>query len=269
MEDLKEVVASEEDRRWCVYIHRNKINNKAYIGITHLVLKKRWGKDGNGYRTSILFYRAIQKYGWNNFEHIIWAENLTEAEAQKWERRLIALFKTNGLKFSKPSYGYNMTDGGEGTPGCPRSDEFRHKISVARKGALVSNETRNKLRIIMKEKFKNPEDNPMYGKKHTDETKKKISENLIGKMSGEKNPMYQHSYTDETIDKMREAKRKIFKGVFCIELEEHFESTRAAERKYNIDCSQIIKCCKGVAKSAGKHPVTREPLHWRYIDENT
>jgi group I intron endonuclease len=34
------------------------------------------------------------------------------------------------------------------------------------------------------------EDNHMFGKHHTEETKQKISEKLIGVMSGEKNPMY-------------------------------------------------------------------------------
>lgn len=259
---------SNDEKKWCVYIHKNKITNKAYIGITSLSPQKRWGPNGNGYNTQISFYGAIQKYGWDNFEHIIWAEGLTEKEAEKLEVILIALFKTNCCKYKNPTYGYNMTDGGEGGNGCVRSDEVRNKISIAQKGRLVSDEIRNKLSDIMKEKFKDPENNPMYGKHHSDETKEKISQNLIGKMSGDKNPMYQHSYAEETIEKMREAKRKMFKAVFCVELNEIFESTRAAERKYNIDCSQIIKCCKDTAKSAGKHPITGEPLHWKYADLN-
>lgn len=48
-------------------MHKNKINNKVYIGQTHQTLKERWGKNGSGYRTSPHFYHAIQKYGWDNF----------------------------------------------------------------------------------------------------------------------------------------------------------------------------------------------------------
>ena len=61
---------------YTIYIHRNKINNKAYIGQTCNDPKKRW-ENGNGYKKQPHFYNAIQKYGWDGFEHIIWGENLT------------------------------------------------------------------------------------------------------------------------------------------------------------------------------------------------
>ena len=52
---------------YCIYMHRNKINNKKYIGQTKQEPpSKRWGKDGIGYKDSSHFYNAIQKYGWNN-----------------------------------------------------------------------------------------------------------------------------------------------------------------------------------------------------------
>ena len=102
---------------WCVYIHRNKINNKAYIGIAKEPADYRW-KNGYGYKKNQnVFYNAIQKYGWDNFEHIIWCNSLSHEDAKKWEIRLIALFKTNCRKYKNPEYGYNMTDGGEGASG--------------------------------------------------------------------------------------------------------------------------------------------------------
>jgi hypothetical protein len=55
-----------------LYIHKNKINDKCYVGQTTKVNPKhRWGKNGNQYHTQLKFYNAIQKYGWNNFEHMI------------------------------------------------------------------------------------------------------------------------------------------------------------------------------------------------------
>ena len=57
-----------------IYLHRNKINNKVYIGQTIQSPEERW-KNGNGYKGCYYFYNAIQKYGWDNFEHIILEQN--------------------------------------------------------------------------------------------------------------------------------------------------------------------------------------------------
>lgn len=47
-----------------IYMHRNKINNKVYIGQTYQSNpKKRWGSSGVTYKTNPYFYRAIKKYG--------------------------------------------------------------------------------------------------------------------------------------------------------------------------------------------------------------
>ena len=105
-----------KEKTWCVYIHRNKINNKVYIGIAKEPASYRWN-NGHGYIGSAYFYRAIKKYGWDNFEHIIWCNNLSHEDAKKWEIRLIAIFKTNCRRYRNPEYGYNMTDGGDGSSG--------------------------------------------------------------------------------------------------------------------------------------------------------
>jgi len=51
---------------YTIYIHKNKINGKVYIGQTGQDPKKRWD-NGNGYKTCSRFWNAIQKYGWDNF----------------------------------------------------------------------------------------------------------------------------------------------------------------------------------------------------------
>lgn len=169
-----------EEKKWCVYIHRTP-SNKAYIGITGDEPKNRW-KYGSGYKSNNqqAFHRAIQKYGWDNIEHIIWANYLTEEEAKRWEIRLIALFKTNCCKYNHPPYGYNLTDGGDGSHGTIRSKETKAKLSA-----------------LAKERFKDPKNNPMYGKRHSEETKRKISEIHQGKYDGNKNPMYGRPWWDE------------------------------------------------------------------------
>ena len=92
---------------WSVYAHINKINGKYYVGITSKDVEERW-KNGFGYRGQ-LFYKAIEKYGWDNFEHIIIASNLTKEEAENFEKLLIKNLNSHSKK-----NGYNVSFGGIG-----------------------------------------------------------------------------------------------------------------------------------------------------------
>ena len=211
MEDLKQIELSEEDRRWCVYIHRNKINNKAYIGITSQNPKDRWGNNGYRYREEDhrIFYRAIQKYGWDNFEHIVWECGLTEKEAKHCEKLLIALFKTNCTKYRNPELGYNMTDGGDGIFGHVFTEKSKQKMSEAQK-----------------RRFENPNNHPRLGKHFTDEQKVIMSSARKGKLIGSDNPNYgnckqviQLSLNNDFIKEYRNAKdAEINTGIFATQI---------------------------------------------------
>ena len=113
---------------YCVYCHTNKENGKKYIGITKQTPERRW-KNGNGY-SSQHFARAIQKYGWNNFEHTILMSNLTKDQACYYERFYIKKYET-----TLPENGYNETLGGDGGGMYNKhhTQEAREKISNARK----------------------------------------------------------------------------------------------------------------------------------------
>lgn len=91
-----------------VYMHVNKTNQKKYIGITSQKPEDRWGHSGNKYTTQY-FSRAIEKYGWGNFDHYILCEDLTEDEAKQLEVTLIEEYNT-----FNPEFGYNRTLGGDG-----------------------------------------------------------------------------------------------------------------------------------------------------------
>lgn len=201
-----------ENKSWTVYIHRSP-SNKAYIGITCQNPENRW-KNGNGYLRKNkngeykqpLIANAINKYGWGNFEHIIWAENLTQKQACDTEKMLIGLFKTNCNK-----YGYNIRDGGDAS--C-LSEETRRKLSEIKKGHIVSEETRKKIseanagRVPSKEvrqkmsKIRIGEGNPMFNKHHSEETKTKISKLNKGNPSPNKGK----HLSEETRKKLSEAK---------------------------------------------------------------
>ena len=85
-------------------MHKNKINGKVYIGQTKQSLKNRWS-NGYGYRECPKFWRAIQKYGWDNFEHIILEQGLTLDEANNKEQYYIK-------KYDAIANGYNISIGG-------------------------------------------------------------------------------------------------------------------------------------------------------------
>ena len=82
--------------RWVIYCHINKLNNKRYVGQTcKKEIKYRFGKNGIEYNNQPKFYRAIQKYGWDNFEHIILEDNTqTQEEANLKEQYYIKHYNT-------------------------------------------------------------------------------------------------------------------------------------------------------------------------------
>ena len=141
----------KSNNNYCVYIHRNIINNKVYIGITKYgdSPNERW-RNGKGYAKQTYFDNAIQKYGWDNFEHFIWADDLSEEDAKKAEVMLIALFNT-----TDSNYGYNISLGGE---------SFSLTDVNIVKRTIASLETKNQNRIqesivMFKDRFDNGDEN--------------------------------------------------------------------------------------------------------------
>lgn len=95
-----------ESNNYTVYSHTSP-KGKIYIGITKQKPNRRWHR-GLGYKHNTYFYRAIEKYGWDNFKHEILCTNLTKEEAEAKEVDLIKKYKSNDRHF-----GYNIHSGGE------------------------------------------------------------------------------------------------------------------------------------------------------------
>lgn len=179
------------DLPYIVYMHIAP-NGKRYIGITSQSLDKRCRKNGVGYSTSTHFYRAIQKYGWDNFEHLIIADGLSQDEACELEIKLIREFKSD-----VPDYGYNFSEGGSlGNLGHPCSEETKRKISLKNKGRKMSDETKKKISATQKTKI------------HTKEHNRKVSEALKGKYVGELSSAYGLKRSEETKKRMSESAKK-------------------------------------------------------------
>lgn len=138
-----------DDRRYLLYAHINKSNDKMYIGITSHQKNPnlRWA-NGYGYIESTRFYNAIKKYGWNNFWHIILKRDMTIEEAEKEECRLIKMFQ-----LQNPDYGYNISEGGGKPPyiGHPLTEFAKEKIGAAsreRWANMPPEEKKQKMDII-------------------------------------------------------------------------------------------------------------------------
>ena len=174
-EPVTETAEAPENNTYCIYCHTNLTNNFKYIGQTihGNNANKRW-RNGEGYKDQVFFYRAIKKYGWDNFSHEILRSNLTLEEANYWENYYIELYRTfAGFSDAK---GYNLTLGGDGLAGVALSAETKKKISNSEKGKKVSEKTKEKMRIAAKNRCVWNKEKPL-----SEEHKKKISESHKGK----------------------------------------------------------------------------------------
>lgn len=161
---------------YCVYCHTNKINGKRYIGQTKFQdnLYARW-RDGKGYHKSRFGY-AIKKYGWDNFEHIILARNLTKEQANDLEKYYISKFDTTNT-----NKGYNVSLGGDGAS-YNMPEITKQKISNTLKGRHHSEETKQKIK------------QSNLGKKRSIETCKRIGLSKQGKPSWNKGITFSEEY---------------------------------------------------------------------------
>ena len=268
-----------------VYKHENSINGKVYIGITSMDVSRRW-ENGNGYSKQPLFWRAIQKYGWNSFSHEIIYSDLSKEEAEQKEIELISLYSSNN-----PQYGYNIQNCGS-TYG-KHSEETRRKMSETHKGKIIPLEQRLKISNTLKGQKLSPKTRKKIseahkgekaywygktgptkgrkaspeellrmseahkGKKLSEETKRKISEAL----KGENSPWYGRKHTDVSIAKMKESASNK-RSVRCVETGIIYKSIKDAGEHTGINYRNIHSVCAGKRNIAGG-------LHWEYAEANT
>ena len=212
------VGSDEEERSGCidlfdnykVYVHINKINGKLYFGQTRQEnVKDRWD-SGHGYKTCIAFNRAIEKYGWINFDHIVLFEGLTLEMVNIIEIELIKKYET-----TNPKYGYNITSGGLN---FKMSEQTKEKLRKSAFGRTLSDETKKKIKDHWRDYG-----HPFQGRHHTEETKKKISQANMGCkhsqeqkdyiseiFAGKGNPFYGKHHTDETRKKISDFAKERF-----------------------------------------------------------
>lgn len=169
---------TSEGNTYSVYMHVFP-NDKVYVGITCTSLEFRWGKNGYKYNTQQLMWRAIQKYGWDNIQHIVVATCLTRDEANHMERNLIEMYDS-----ANPEHGYNVDLGGQGSGRMSQST--KDKLVKAKTGTKMSEETKRKMSVSHVGRKHTPEtlakmSTSQIGRKHTEESKRRMSEVKKGK----------------------------------------------------------------------------------------
>ena len=148
-----------------IYLITDTTNGKQYVGQHH------YDKDelDSNYHGSGHIIKMIYKKRPETLKEEYLKTCYSQEELDEWEKYFIFTFGT-----IYPN-GYNLQEGGNGGIPC---EEIRRKISEAKKGLLSG------------------EKHPMFGKHHSDKSKKKMSEAKKGK-----------HHSDETKQKMSEANK--------------------------------------------------------------
>lgn len=277
------------DKNYSVYVHIFP-NGKLYIGATRQVPIYRW-RRGGGYKNCRTMFDAIKEFGWDNIQHIVLMEGLTQAEAMEVEKALIEKYETRD-----PDKGYNTKNGGQHfnnhseefieamrqrmvgntySAGRKMSESHREALSRANKGhhrpssfrgRKHSEETRKLISQIAKERWLN------------DEYREKLR-NARPDMSGENNPRYGAVVSEETRRKISQANKGICrpsrehleriwkansKEVVCLNLNGEvvatYQSLVAAGKAVGSHSANIGFCCRN-------HHRTCRGYMWRYKEE--
>jgi hypothetical protein len=194
-----------------VYIHRKKNIQDPFSNVFYVGISKNYRRPTIKYKRNSMWNRIVKKHG---YIIEVTHENICWEEACAIERYLIDFYGRRDLELGNLA---NMTDGGDGVVNFIRSEKLNKEHSLRMSG----------------------ENNPMYGKsaqkgrkgfftggKHTEETKKRISESLKKreyKMSeelkiklselyknrtGSNNPNFGRKHSEETKRRISESNKK-------------------------------------------------------------
>lgn len=235
-----------------IYLITNLINNKKYVGQTIKNPSVRWRQHNNESKVpKYVIHFAMRKHSIDNFQFEVIDESAFNLdELNDLEEFYVSFYDTF------KGHGYNSTSGGEH---YLMSEEAKQKISDVNKGNTY-----------------------WLGRKHSEETKKKMSENMKGKYVGKLNGFYGKTHTEETIkllsdshktenlsketrQKMSDSQRNrkdISKKVAQCDLVGNmitkFLSVEDAHRITKITASNISRVCNNIRKTAGG-------FIWRYM----
>lgn len=233
-----------------IYKITNKVNNNFYIGQTKTSINKRYvnhKSEAKRNKIDCPIYRAMRKYGIENFE-VSEIEKITYETKEELTETLNEL-EMHYIEKLKPAY--NAAPGGLGSTGVPWTEERKEKFKKLMSG----------------------ENNPCFGKPKSEETRKKLSDALKGRVVTEdtrkqiSESMKGVQKSEETRKKMKEAASKRTnkmptgkdhhnsKSINQYDLNGNFiktfESIHQAAKELSIQPNGICLNCKGKLKTTG------------------
>lgn len=186
-----------------LYQIENTITQQKYYGITSTSVERRWKQHLYNLNTPLKrddcprLYNSIRKYGVENFTH----STILQSEDGKYVEEMEVKYISEGENL------LNISPGGGGM--C-EGDKWKHSPETIEKlrnkpggftGRKHSEETKKKMRETRKDLHKG-EKNGMYGKTHTPEDVERRRKLML-----ENNPMKGRKHSEETKRKMSENRK--------------------------------------------------------------
>jgi len=166
-----------------IYLLRNTVNGKAYVGQTSRNPHERFAEHRKLSMTpdskrKYLIHKAIKKNGWDTFDKAVLEVCSTQEELDDAETKWMNIYN------SLVPHGYNLKTGGNG--GCHYSEESRKKLSEAakRRTPRTGWSHTEESKLMMSDKGGHSK-----GKPKSSEWKAKVSKTRIanGSSAGDKN----------------------------------------------------------------------------------
>lgn len=153
-----------------IYLVTNLETGTEYVGYTNDLPRRMRQHHYDAKEGTTYFYRAIRKYGWENFAFDV----IFEHDDEQWTLDVMEPYFIEW--YDTYDNGYNLSEGGEGAIGHKHTEEARRKMSEAKKGKKLgprSEETKRKISEALKGK--------KCGPPASEETRRKLSEAAKGR----------------------------------------------------------------------------------------
>lgn len=261
-----------------IYLIRNKINNKVYIGQTIKSFNKRYAHNLYAKTHNSHLKYSIDKYGIDNFEII---EELDVAYSKE-DLDMLEDMYINKYKSTDSKYGYNKKSGGAN--GRPNGETLR-KLSESHIGINTGAEHPNAKKVVLLNTGEIFDTITDAHNKYSSAGIGKISSCCSNKRNSAGTDEYGYklvwlnyndyiNLTQEDIEGMinkanldkKGVNSKSSKRIICITTGEIFECMKDACDKYNISNGSLSSACNGKYKYCGKDDKGNK-LVWKYYKD--
>jgi len=247
--------------------------NKIYIGQSVNIKRRFKEYKSIKCKRQPRLYNSLKKYGVNNhtFEIIDYCDVEELNSKERYYQELYNCLSRSGLNCRVVTDDFNSGYLSKETIQKLKDKDFSYMIgNNFRTGIPHTDEIKNQIRNTLIENSKKPcyvngmtgrsgDLNPFFGKKHTKESLKKMSESnsvndrfysedtrrlMSENFTGEGNPYYGKKHTDEIILRMRQNSGQA-KKVINIESGVIYNSARETSRVFNLNYQLLVKKLTG------------------------